>query len=629
MITSTAVFAASSIPVVSNGVKSLLFRIAESLLVFAVYKIFSLIASAGHLFTAYLMLGEDYAQRALFVGSRNKALSGNVLVAVFSVAGLLAQLYGTLLWFLDSPGYVVQSRNVTASGWTGELLADPAYIVQMSAGSPNLTALENSLPRIIGQNLFKPTLNVTLTEEVRRGLPQIVEATPGRRGGRIWLDDEGLSVSPDTAAMSSYTTDATGQLLDVNCIPLVLAAGMRWNCTFDNVYSLGLLNPILGRPEVHWDNESDGNSTGSRYVNVNRMDNIWAAYGQGGGTAIMKQMFTVTKRKRRHTFVQTVLRASMVTEGSEPLQSTEIDNLMRRFWSPNATEQHAPLLENLISSVVAARDGNKSFSAGINAVSNANLTTTQVMWEYLTVETAGAVQYSALRMSLVNITLIRSETLVAEPAPFGPCDASFQNEAYGGKVTGSDCRQRFQGNGSRFYGQVDTSAVLILTGLGDGASNVSSAALNEAVWEWCLDKGDRMDNLLVARGFLVSIDPSFVTLRLETIEAALSHLQVMLVALAAFLAVAGWVLLKVFAGAHWSNSLLSNLIFTTLPPSSKKHPKPGYLIKTPDIQLRKTLAAPTAITVDGDAVRLERPLHAPSLQKQTPETAQLTPGESG
>lgn len=623
MITSTAVFAASSIPVVSNGVKSLLFRIAESLLVFAVYKIFSLIASAGHLFTAYLMLGEDYIQKICFVASRNKPASGTLLVAVFSVAYLLAQLYGSLLWFLDAPGYVVQSRNVSASAWTGELLDNPAYILQVAAGSANVSSLEGNLPQALGASLFKPSVNITLTETVRRGQPQITNATQSRAGGRIWLDSQGLSVSPDTVAMLPYTTDANGETLDNGCRPRWLSTSMLWNCTFDNLYSRSIFSSIVGQPEVHWDDASD-RELDSRYIPPNRLDNIWAAYGQGGGTAVMKQVFTVTKEKRRHTFIQTVFRCTMVSEGTKPLRTTEIVDLLRRTWSTNVTEQHDPYIEKLAETLIAARDSNNSVSTGINAVSNANLSTSQVSWEYLTVETSGVAQYSALRISLSNITLLRSETIDTAPAPFGSCsDASFQNEAYGGKVTGSDCRGRFPRKNPHFFGQVDTSAVLILTGLGDGASNVSSEALDEKVWQWYSGQEQRIDNLLIARGFIVSVDPSLVTVSLDTIEFALSYLQVLLVLLAAVLAAVGWLLLWLFATAHWSSSLLSNLVFSTaLAQGGRQQKGPGYLFKTPDIQLR-TPKSDATVTINGEAVMVESQFLTPSIQKNAPETARL------
>ena len=59
-------------------------------------------------------------------------------------------------------------------------------------------------------------------------------------------------------------------------------------------------------------------------------DNIWFAYGQGGDTAVMKQVFTVTKGGRRHTFLETVLRCTMVTNATYDFAMSEVDDLLRR-----------------------------------------------------------------------------------------------------------------------------------------------------------------------------------------------------------------------------------------------------------------------------------------------------------
>lgn len=81
------------------------------------------------------------------------------------------------------------------------------------------------------------------------------------------------------------------------------------------------------------------------------------------------------------------------------------------------------------------------------------------------------------------MTLIRSETIDNSPSPLEKFDqGSFQNEACGGKVTQTDCAaSKVDNDSNKFFGQVDTAAVLIAYRLGNGRSNVSSESLNEAV----------------------------------------------------------------------------------------------------------------------------------------------------
>ncbi|KAJ9652741.1 hypothetical protein H2198_008013 [Neophaeococcomyces mojaviensis] len=619
MIASSA-FIASSPSLSNNAVKSILFRCAELLLAFTVFKLFSLLAARAKRFTSYLMFNEDYIQKGWFIFSQGLSRSG-ILVLGFAIAYPLAQLYGTFLWALDAPGFVMQNKNISASALQSSLLPEAAYIVSLRIRPDSLGMLDDSLPQTIGGNLFKPGVNFTLTGQVDRGTPQVAAPTQSEAGARIWLDNEGFSLSPDTGAMVTYKTDEAGKMIGLDCPVTTLSEpGWGWNCTFNNTFVQPLMTRPVGRPEVHWDDASDI-QLDSRYVRPDRENNIWAAYGQGGGTAAMKQMFTVTKGTKRHTFIGTVARFTMVTLPGVPFLHNEVSDLVKRTWSTNPEEQKAPILDGLTSSILRAQDRGQSFIFGVNGATDVSCAQSQ--WEYLTAEVDGTPSYSLIRISITNITLIRSETVKAAPVPFETCDTSFQNEAEGGKVVDTDCAgMRPYTTNPRFFGQVDTSAVLILYGLGDGMSNISSKALDQSTYLWLSKNTDRIDDLLVSRGFIVSIDPSLVTLEASSLTPAISYLQLLLVLLTLFLALIGRLCLQQLASPHWSNSLLSNLLCTVDTTNDKKSRQPGYIHRCPDIQLR-TSSSRVAVAVDNAIVKLED--HSPLV---TVESAPSSPSRS-
>jgi len=346
MISSTSAFVASSVALPNNAVKSLIFRCAEVLVGVAIYKFSALFAAKLNLFTPYLILAEDYVQRGWYIFSRRLSLS-TMLVLCFTLLYVLAQLFGTLLWGLDSPGYVMQSSNVSASEVESARLSDPGYVVYLSPNGSDLASLDKDLSRAIGANIFNGNLNVSLTGKTDRGERHVTPPTRPEVGGRIWLDGQGFSVSPDSAAMVTFGTEENGTIINSGCPVEYAYTGSYWGwtCTFNNSFTDQVLNTITTRPEIHWDDGSD-RELDSRYINLNRQDNVWTTLGKGGGTAGMKQMFTVTKGESRHIFVQTTFRVSMVGLPTAPLRTSEISDLLRRTWSPNVADQHAPLVDN-------------------------------------------------------------------------------------------------------------------------------------------------------------------------------------------------------------------------------------------------------------------------------------------
>lgn len=107
----------------------------------------------------------------------------------------------------------------------------PAYIVNLDMTRNNLGNLDQEMPHMIGANLYKTGSNYTLTPDIDRGNAEVVTPTRTKVGGRIWLDGEGLSVSPDTAVMVSYTTDQNGTMIPMDCPVQEVGVGVAefWN----------------------------------------------------------------------------------------------------------------------------------------------------------------------------------------------------------------------------------------------------------------------------------------------------------------------------------------------------------------------------------------------------------------
>ncbi|KAH6894748.1 hypothetical protein B0T10DRAFT_481042 [Thelonectria olida] len=611
MIDSSSSFIASSIPLLHNAVKSLIFKCAELLMALFIYKVFSLLAARSNQFTSYLMFAEDYIQRWLFLSSSGLSRA-SLIVLFFSILNVVASLYGTLLWALDSPGYIFRESNVTVAEYESLRNRDPPYIIQLHLDPSNLLSTEATLAQVVGSELFKPGLNYTLTGDVQRGTPKIT--TPTRQddvGARIWLDGDGFSVSPDSYAMLPASAGINGEEFPAGCT--YFGGGFAaWNCTFNNTFSQEIVDNIVGTPEVHWDDESDL-KLDSRYVKPNRVDNIWSSFGTGGGSAAMMQVFTVTKGTRRHTFFESILRVTMLTYPGVPFAAQDVDDLVRRTWSTNETERNNPLIDQIVEGMMSAQDENLSYQFGANSADNGNLTVLQSSWGYLTVvnSNSGKDVFSLVSITATNITLIRSETIDNPPSQFEKCDhGSFQNEGFGGKITQTDCAaSKFDNNSAKFFGQVDTAAVLITYGLGNGRSNVSSESLDNNVLSWIGNMSATMEGLLVARAYVVSVDPALVTISVKKLVIAMSGLQLLLCILAAVLAGVAWLALAFFTDAHWSNTFLASLMHTTSETVGKK-PQPGYMHNPPSVELLADRDG-NFLAVSGKAVVLQNRLSAP------------------
>ncbi|KAF4975685.1 hypothetical protein FZEAL_7575 [Fusarium zealandicum] len=611
MIESSSSFIASSIPVYHNAVKSIIFKCAELLMGIFVFKLFSLIAARSKQFTSYLMFTEDYIQRFLYILSRGISRACLVVLA-FSILNIVLSLYGTVLWALDSPGYIFRPSNSTAADYQDERNDNPPYIIQLYLNSDQLDNVQERLPQTIGAELFNPGLNYTLTGQVSNddGEPEVVKPTQELGvGARIWLDNDGFSISPDSYAMYPTEPALDGEVFPAETCIRFSGGSAVWNCTFDNVFSQDIVSVVADRPEIHWSDASD-QEFDSRYILPNRVDNIWFSFGAGGGSATMTQVFTVTKGTKRHTFTEYTLKVTMLTSPGNPFAEKDVEDLVERTWSANETERSDPLIGRIVDDMMSAQQRNMSYQFGANTADNGNKSVLQSNWGFYTVQAGGKDMFSLLSIISSNITLVRSETIANAPQPLEKCDrGSFQNEAFGAKLTQTDCAAaKADTSNASFFGQVDTAAVLITHGLGDGRSNLSSQSLDNDVLTWMWNASGTIESLLVARAYTVSVDPALVQISVDKLIVAISRLQLVLSCLALVLAVIAWLALVVFADGYWSNTLLANLVHATSDPNIKA--KPGYMTRPPIVALLKGVHG-TLLTIAGKTLALFDPSYIP------------------
>ncbi|KAF5697716.1 hypothetical protein FGLOB1_12590 [Fusarium globosum] len=559
MIESTSGFVKSSIPLYHSALKSFIFKCAELFLGIFVFKLFSLIAARSNQFTAYLMFTEDYIQQLFFISSRGIA-RGGLVVLLFSLLSITSSLYGTLLWALDSPGYIFQATNTTVAAYQRQRNEHPPYIIQLALDPTELGSTAEKLPQIIGAELFNPGLNYSLTGKVdnSHGTPEVVAPTRQGHGvgARIWLDSDGFSVSPDTNAMIPYT-DTVNLTLFSSCVVFDEGSAV-WNCTFSNAEAQSIIEGITGLPEIHWSDAADENMD-SRYVRPNRVDNIWVSLGTGGGSALLNQVFTATKETRRHTFFQSTFKATMLTTPEIPFGQFEVADFINRTWSTStdqdSTRETNPLMGRITHDIMGAQDQGASYQFGANIADNNDKSVVQKNWGYYTPQVNNNSMYSLISITTTKISLIRSETLPEAPKPFEKCERSnFQNEAFGGKVTQTDCAgSKAAGVKHGFFGQVDTAAVMITRGLGAARSNISAQSLDENSLAWLWKNSRAIESLLTARAYSVGIDPSLVELSVDQLMVAMSSLQLFLTCLALVLATVIWIGLTIYQESSRGN----------------------------------------------------------------------------
>lgn len=586
-------FAASTIAVYNNVAKQVLFRLGALLLQVFIFKICALLASSRKAFTSYLMFTEDYIQKILYIYSQGFSPRG-IIVLLLTISLFVGTWFDALLWGLDSPGYLAKKSNVTAAKIADHLLPESNYLVFSTSAPGDVAPLEARIVDIMGANLFHSGVNFSLMGVIDPGIPKTVAATQPfeRVGPRIWLDRDGFSVTADTHI--TFFRNSGDAVSSFDCPWQTMSGTVKsWNCTFNNSFAVDFATTqhTLGLPEIHWDDVTDEKGQ-TQYITPTREDNPWTSLGKGGDTALMKQIFTVTKGRMRHMFIDSAFKTCMVTDWLAPFSREQVIDLVKRAWSIDPADQTNPIVDKVANSIIDARSQNSSGVFGLTAETETSVS--QVNYELLNPETLpGVVGYSLFRASVVNITLLRSDELPEPVIPFEPCDKFYSNIALGGKVRETDCYvsnlDNWDQEGHRFWGQVDTSASLILNGiLGDGRLNYSDKALNQQAFEWVVKNDELLNNLVLSRGSILALGPSTVMIELSTFQPAISRLQILLVAICAMLAGVSWLCLTFFAKAHYSSSLLANLIATTMFASDgedTKSGKPKYLVDCPEINL--------------------------------------------
>ncbi|KDR70948.1 hypothetical protein GALMADRAFT_75735 [Galerina marginata CBS 339.88] len=576
-------FVTSTLPVGQNAVKNILFRAATVMLNFVVYRLFALLAFKRRDYTSFLMFAEDVVQKAFFAVSR-KFNQQALLVAMFASVMAAAGFYDTLLWALDSPGYITKSTRVNAGQLSSQLLESPGYTVLLSSSVNRIGSI--NINDTIGANLFVAGLNFTLPGVNVPGFQQVVPPTipisfivpPS-----IWLDSDGFAVGPDNSIMDTTDMNLTTLCATNNVNPDQQA----WRCTIRDIDAFPLFDHPMGRPAIWWDVDT------SVYLDPSRKDNPWESLGRGGDTAVMKQVFTVTKGNHRHTFLHTTFKAVMISFMPLPLDDGEITDFMRRTWqSDDPTQPIAPTVQTLANFVIGAKNNNTSLSMG-SFIKVGNVSVSSFSTEYLNVESTfdQTVLYSALRFVSSTIQLIRSEVLLNPPTPFAVCDHPYTNLATGGVVRSTNCYSAFSATNNtqgRFLGQIDTSSVFILNdALGDGTKNISAVALDPAGLAWYSENMNHIDDLLISRGLILGGVQPNVMVDVRHNEAALSYLQLVLTLLPFLLALVALGATFSQQMSYFKNSFLAAVCATTHV-SDTPCEKVGYLRSPPEIFLRKT-----------------------------------------
>lgn len=307
----------------------------------------------------------------------------------------------------------------------------------------------------------------------------------------------------------------------------------------------------------------------------------------------MKAVLTVTKGTRRHVFLLSAFKATLVSWEDAPLLQSEIEDIVKRTWTGTATSKLD--YDNLMESIASAQARDKGLVARWQTAYAATMR--HAGYRLIKpVNAAGSTKYyTAFQVQAANLTLVRSETIPAAsaPQPFESCDGYFINEATGGTVKSTTCGKydRDPKPGQKgFRGEIDTASTFVLTKtLGKTGANTSAAGLNQTSWEWLQANDHTIDAVVLSRGYILGVDPQAVVIRITTSEAAVSILQPILAVLPVVLAAVVWIMVRLTTTDHYQASLFSNLIATTTHTEDVDDcHKPGYMRAPPEIVLEES-----------------------------------------
>ena len=581
MTSTNNAFLASSLPIGHSAVKNIIFRSATVVLHFVVYRFLSFIAFKTNDYASFLMFAEDAIQKTYFATARglNKQ---TVLVLSFAVLTVAAGFYDTLLWGLDFPGYTTRVKTVSAAQLTTSMVQSPAYITFLTNSVHDITQV--NLDDAFGASLYTAGLNFTLPGVIKPGTPSIVPSiTPLSPvvSPRIWLDSEGFSVGVDDQIMMTSTMNTT------NVCPLSTLDANRqvWRCNIPNSDALELLDWTMGMPEIWWDLPTRPDH--SEYLRPERKDNPWKSLGAGSGTAILKQVFSVTKGATKHTFLQTTFKTTSIAFAPSQMQDSELTDLVRRTWGGSSGRSLTPDLQTVTSSVLGAKNNESSITLG--TFLQEPYSVASISAELLTMphSVLRSRLYTYFRFTSTNITLVRSETVSTPPTKTPSCNAPYTILSTGGVIRTHDCTVTLQNQtGSHLFGQIDASSVVIMNDvLGDGTADTSAKALDETGLSWYNNNAHRIDQLLYSRGLILSGDRADVQVAIYNNEVAISYLQLLLTVLPFFLVLCVFSVTFRQRMSYYKSSFLAAVLATTHL-DTEDCSTVGYIKSPPEIVLK-------------------------------------------
>lgn len=574
------IFLETPIPLPSNAVKSLIFRSSALLVQLTVTKLFSLIAYHNEAFTSYLIFSEPLPQQLLYI------LRGrSILVLSFLAFITIGGLWDTMLWGLDHPGIIPRSRLVDADIFAKHRGQDSPYGVTSRSTPGNIGAI--NLVSDLSAGLFD-SVNLTLAGVVAPGYPSIAENqrwkyldddasfTKGSLfpGARIYLDDEGWSVSVDILKEAVQSGSCPVNYASV--------ADVSWDCEFNNFEdprrALDYLTSPLAVPAIWW--TAIQGLVDNEILRTDRGTNPWEILGKGGDTVLMKMVFSVSRGNKKHTFMVSAMKTTLLALAETKIDMNDVRDLVRRTWRGGDSSE---LMEQDLASIgdVAQKE---DIGLVIGRQHSDGYKVTSRVYQLVSPFDGNSTVFTAFQILDANLTLINSETVDTPPTPFGDCDTWYRNEAYGGVVSATNCFDavRVPGRTSLFQGEADTMAVFLLQGtLGKKRATTAADALNDVAWQWIQDHDAELESLVLSRAYILAGNPKSVKLKVTTLVPALSVLQLILVLLPLVAFAVSWGVVFGWVGWHYQASLFSNLITTTH--DGYETEKPDYMTEPPNM----------------------------------------------
>src|SRR5690606_37744462 len=102
--------------------------------------------------------------------------------------------------------------------------------------------------------------------------------------------------------------------------------------------------------------------------------------------------------------------------------------------------------------------------------------------------------------------------------------------------------------------------VFVMSGVvGDNDNSTSAGALNQTTVDWLKANDQKIEDLMIARAYLQTVDPDLVKLLVHATVPAMSYLQLLLIGIPVLLAAIAWFIIRK-ADPYFQNTLFANLI---------------------------------------------------------------------